>query len=88
MISRAQRKEHSKTEFGKKNTEKKFGESETFYWSRFSPATGVRSHGDGDRHTLTHIYTHTLKHMRKHTHTQTHTRTQPEQCPLEPWGWG
>jgi len=24
------RKEHSKTEFGKKNSEKKFGESETF----------------------------------------------------------
>jgi len=27
----AQRKEHSKTEFGKKNSEKKLGESETFY---------------------------------------------------------
>jgi len=37
----AQRKEHCKTEFGKKNFEKKFGESETFYQSKFSPATGV-----------------------------------------------
>jgi len=39
--STAHRKEHSKTEFGKNNSEKKFGESETFYRSRFSPATGV-----------------------------------------------
>jgi len=40
--STAQRKEHSKTEFGRKNSEKKFGESETFYRSKFSRATGVR----------------------------------------------
>jgi len=40
--STAQRKEHSKTEFEKKNSEKKFGESETFYRSKFSPAIGVR----------------------------------------------
>jgi len=39
--STAQKKKHSKTEFGKKNYEKKFGESETFYRSRFTPATGV-----------------------------------------------
>ena len=39
--STAQRKEHSKTEFGKKNFENEFGESETFYQSKFSPATGV-----------------------------------------------
>jgi len=39
--STAQRKEHCKTEFGKKNSEKKFGESETFYRSKFSPATCV-----------------------------------------------
>jgi len=39
--STAQRKEHSKTEFGKKNSEKKFGESKTFYQSKFSRATGV-----------------------------------------------
>jgi len=41
--STAQRKEHSKTEYGKKNSEKKFGESETFYRSKFSRATGVRA---------------------------------------------
>jgi len=29
----AKKKEHSKTEFGKKNSEEKFGESETFYRS-------------------------------------------------------
>jgi len=40
--STAQRKEHSKTEFGKKNSENEFGESETFYRSKFSRATGVR----------------------------------------------
>ena len=40
--STAQRKEHSKTEFEKKNSENEFRESETFYWSEFSPATGVR----------------------------------------------
>jgi len=39
--STAQRKEHSKTEFGKKNSETKFGESEIFYRGKFSPATGV-----------------------------------------------
>jgi len=39
--STARRKEHSKTEFGKKNSEKKFGESETFYRSKFCRATGV-----------------------------------------------
>jgi len=39
--STAQRKEHSKTEFGKKNSENEFGESETFYQSKFSPATGI-----------------------------------------------
>jgi len=39
--STAQRKEHSKMEFGKKNSEKKFGESETFCRSKFSRATGV-----------------------------------------------
>ena len=37
----AQRKEHSKTKFGKKNSEEKFGEWETFYRSKFSRATGV-----------------------------------------------
>jgi len=37
----AQRKEHSKTEFGKKNFEEKFRESETFYRSKFRRATGV-----------------------------------------------
>ena len=41
--STAQRKEHSKTEFGKKNFERKFGESETFYRSKLSRATGVRA---------------------------------------------
>jgi hypothetical protein len=39
--STAQRKEHSKTEFGKKNSKKKFGESETVYRSKLSRATGV-----------------------------------------------
>ena len=39
--STAQRKEHSKTEFGKKDSEKKFGESETFYRGKFSRATSV-----------------------------------------------
>jgi len=34
-------KEHSKTEFRKKNSEKKFGKSQTFYWSKFSLANGV-----------------------------------------------
>jgi len=34
--STAQRKEHSKTEFEKKNSENEFGESETFYRSKFS----------------------------------------------------
>jgi len=32
--------EHSKTEYGKKNSEE-FGESETFSGSKFDPATGV-----------------------------------------------
>ena len=36
-------KEHSKMEFGKKNSKEKFGESETFSRSKFSPTTGVRS---------------------------------------------
>jgi len=36
-----QRKEHSKTEFEKKNSENEFRESETFYRSKFSRATGV-----------------------------------------------
>ena len=36
------RKEHSKTEFGKKNSEQKFAESETFSGRKISPATGVR----------------------------------------------
>jgi len=35
------RNEHSKTEFGKKNFDKFFGELETFPGSRFDPATGV-----------------------------------------------
>jgi len=35
------RKEHSKTEFRKKNSEIKFGESEAFYQSKFSRATDV-----------------------------------------------
>jgi len=35
-------REHSKTEFGKKNPEIEFGESDTFYRSKFSRATGVR----------------------------------------------
>jgi len=37
----SQRKEHSKTEFEKKNSKILFGESETFYQSKFSLATGV-----------------------------------------------
>jgi len=36
------RNEQSKTEFRTKNSEKKFGESETFSRSRLDPATGVR----------------------------------------------
>jgi len=40
--STAQTKEHSKTEFEKKNSANEFGESETFYRSKFSRATGVR----------------------------------------------
>jgi len=40
--STTQRKEHSKTEFGKKNSEKNFGDSEAFYRSKFSHATGVK----------------------------------------------
>jgi len=39
--STAQKKERSETKFGQKNSEKKFGESETFYRSKSSPATGV-----------------------------------------------
>jgi len=39
--STAQRKEYSKMEFEKKNSEKKFGESETFCRSKFSRATCV-----------------------------------------------
>jgi len=39
--STAQRKEHSKTEFGKKNSKTRFGELETFYQSKFIRATGV-----------------------------------------------
>jgi len=41
--SAAQRKEHSETEFEKKNSGNEFGESETLYRSKFSRATGVRS---------------------------------------------
>jgi len=41
------RNAHSKTEFRKKNSKKKFGESETFSGSKFDPATGVRSSGGG-----------------------------------------
>ena len=41
--STAQRKEHSKTEFEKREFQKKFEESETFYRSKFSRATGVRN---------------------------------------------
>jgi len=40
--SAAQRKEHSKTEFEKREFWEKFEESETFSGSKFSPATGVR----------------------------------------------
>jgi len=36
-------KEHSKMEIGKKSSDKKFGDSETFFVSKFSPATGVKS---------------------------------------------
>jgi len=39
--STAQRKEHSKKEFGKKNSKNEFGESETFNRSKFCPVTGV-----------------------------------------------
>ena len=46
----AQRKEHSKTEFEKKNSENEFGESETFYRSKFSLATGVKSPGQSFHH--------------------------------------
>jgi len=35
------RNEHSKTQFGKENSEKKFGGSDTFSVSKFDPATGV-----------------------------------------------
>jgi len=35
------RNEDNQTEFGKKNSEKKFGESETFSGSKFDLATGV-----------------------------------------------
>jgi len=34
--------EHSKTEFGKKNSDEKFGESETFSGSKFDHATDVK----------------------------------------------
>ena len=40
--STAKRTEHSRTEFRKKNSEQKFGESETCYQSKFSRATGVK----------------------------------------------
>ena len=36
------RNEHSKTQFGKKNSEIKFGESETFSGSKFDPTTSVK----------------------------------------------
>jgi len=39
--STAQRKEHSKTEFEKKNSDNEFGESETLYQRKFNRATGV-----------------------------------------------
>ena len=45
--STVQRKEHSKTEFEKKNSENEFGESETFYRSKCSDATGLKSFGLG-----------------------------------------
>jgi len=47
--STAQRKEHSKTEFGKKNSEKKLREFETFYRSKFSRATGVNADKPHDK---------------------------------------
>ena len=39
--STAQRKEHSETELEKKNSKNEFGESKTFYRSKFSRAIGV-----------------------------------------------
>ena len=42
--STAQRKEHSKTEFEKKNPKNELGESETFYRSKFTPAAGLNLH--------------------------------------------
>jgi len=42
------RKEHSKSEFGKKNSEEKLGESETFSGSKSSPATGVTDMNRGN----------------------------------------
>ena len=53
--STAHRKEHSEKEFEKNNSENEFGESETFYRSKFSRATGVsrqrmeKSHSDQPR---------------------------------------
>ena len=41
MHSTAQRKEHSKTEFEKREFLEKFEKSETFSGGKFSPATGV-----------------------------------------------
>jgi len=41
--STAQRKEHSKTELGKKNSENEFRELETFYRNKFSHTNGVRN---------------------------------------------
>jgi len=41
--STVQRKEHSKLEFGKKNSENEFGESETFYLSKFSGSRPCRA---------------------------------------------
>jgi len=39
--STAQRKEHSKTEFEKREFQEKFEESQTFSGSKFIPATGI-----------------------------------------------
>ena len=54
--STAQRKQHGKTQFEKKNSENEFGDSETFYRSKFSPATSMifgvwLSGGIGNRKT-------------------------------------
>jgi len=50
MHSTAQRKEHSKTEFEKREFEEKFEESETFSGSKFSRATGVTLNKQTNKH--------------------------------------